>query len=316
MDALRLPVRLKRPFCAALPKSRAVHLHRNGSTTLPFGETVRSVSTSTSELQTSIGTPLVPYRNEEGGYTLPREARVRIVPASPSYFTGRPNFTDHLLSLQDLLRRNELLPTVPPGQAPRTAWRTLTEYKEGVSEPVKSAGYTKILSILNRLNHINPSLMPSEVREVIETYKRKVSPFDNVPNPHALDSWGRGLGVGRRKTASARAWVVEGEGEVIVNGKSLSEMFGRIHDRESAVFALKATERLDRYNIWALVKGGGTTGQAEALTLAVAKALLIHEPGLKPALRRAGVITRDARKVERKKPGKLKARKMPAWVKR
>lgn len=211
---------------------------------------------------------------------------MRVVPASPSYFTGHPNFTDDLLALQAVLRRNELLPTLAPGQAPRIAWKTLTEYKEMVSENVKSAGYTKILAILNRLNHIHPSLMPTEVREVIEKYRRTVSPFDNVPHPHALDSWGRGLGVGRRKMASARAWVVEGEGEVIVNGKSLSEMFGRIRDRESAVFALKATERLDRYNVWALVKGGGTTGQAEALTLAVAKALLIHEPGLKPALRR------------------------------
>ena len=110
--------------------------------------------------------------------------------------------------------------------------------------------------------------------------------------------------------------LVEGTGEVIVNGKSLSQAFGRIHDRESAVWALKATSRLDKYNVFAVVQGGGTTGQAEAITLAVAKALLAHEPALKPALRRAGVVSRDPRRVERKKPGKLKARKMPAWVKR
>ena len=140
--------------------------------------------------------------------------------------------------------------------------------------------------------------------------------------------------MGRRKTSSAVAWVVEGDGQVLVNGKSLTQTFGRIHDRESAIWALKATERIDRYNVWALVKGGGTTGQAEALTLAVADGLMVHEPSLKPTLRRgeleplkvlaismlialiAGCITRDPRVVERKKHGKVKARKMPAWVKR
>ena len=80
-----------------------------------------------------------------------------------------------------------------------------------------------------------------------------------------------------------RSLVVEG---IKQGGKTLAEAFGRIHDRESAIWALKATDRMDKYNVWALVSGGGTTGQAEALTLAVGKALLAHEPGLKPALRR------------------------------
>jgi small subunit ribosomal protein S9 len=105
-----------------------------------------------------------------------------------------------------------------------------------------------------------------------------------------IDELGRAKGVGRRKTSSAVAWLVEGEGEVLVNGKSLSEFFGRLHHRESAVWALKATQRLDKYNVFALVQGGGLTGQAEAMTLAVAKSLLVHEPALKPALRRGKSI--------------------------
>ena len=72
----------------------------------------------------------------------------------------------------------------------------------------------------------------------------------------------------------------------MVNGKKLTEYFGRLHDRESAVWALKATQRLDKYNVWALATGGGTTGQAESITLGLARALLAHEPDLKPALRR------------------------------
>ena len=106
--------------------------------------------------------------------------------------------------------------------------------------------------------------------------------------------------------------------KVIKNAKELPEGRTIFHEilRSDIPASEKATQRLDKYNVWALTKGGGTTGQAEAITLAVAKALLAHEPALKPALRRAGVVTRDPRRVERKKPGKLKARKMPAWVKR
>lgn len=188
--------------------------------------------------------------------------------------------------------------------------------------------------------------MPAEVKAAIAEYKRDIDPTVNTTKPIPIDKFGRACGAGRRKSSVARAWVVEGNGEVLVNGKTLSNAFARIHDRESAVWPLKATDRLDKYNVWALVEGGGTTGQAEAMTLAVAKALMAHEPLLKPALRRgmsfsslkcaqtgpatcapikvchvltgeiAGCVTRDPRRVERKKPGHLKARKMPTWVKR
>ncbi|KAF2431598.1 hypothetical protein EJ08DRAFT_669954 [Tothia fuscella] len=243
--------------------------------------------------------------------------RIRIVPASPSYFTAKPSFTDDLLSLQALLRKYQTLPVMPPGQAPRVAWLTLEEYKSMVgSEPVKSARYTRLVELLQRLNYINVELVPQEVHKALDRYKRAIQPNLNVAKKHFPDQVGRALGIGRRKTSVARAYLIEGEGEILINGKSLTQFFGRVHDRESAIWALKATERVSKYNVFALVEGGGTTGQAEAITLAVAKALMVHEPLLKPALRRAGCVTRDPRKVERKKPGKLKARKMPAWVKR
>lgn len=72
----------------------------------------------------------------------------------------------------------------------------------------------------------------------------------------------------------------------MVNGQSIVQVLPRLHDRESALWALTITERVDKYNVFALVEGGGTTGQAESITLALAKALLVHEPALKPALRR------------------------------
>lgn len=246
----------------------------------------------------------------------PNLRKLRIVPASPSYFSAKPTFTDDFLSLSALLRKVATLPVVTPAEAPKVAWKTVDQYRIMTNEPVKTQRFHKMLHILRRLNCIHPSLMPDEVLQAMLRYKKPVQPGDIVPKPGVIDELGRAKGVGRRKTSSAVAWLVEGEGEVLVNGKSLSQFFGRLHHRESAVWALKATQRLDKYNVFALVQGGGLTGQAEALTLAVGKALLVHEPALKPAVRRAGCITRDPRKVERKKAGHVKARKMPTWVKR
>ena len=212
--------------------------------------------------------------------------KLRVVPASPSYFSAKPTFTDDFLSLSALLRKVATLPTIPNAEAPKVAWKTVDQYRIMTNEPVKTQRFHKMLHLLRRLNCIHPSLMPDEVVQAMQRYKKPTQPGDIKPKPGVIDELGRSKGVGRRKTSSAVAWLVEGEGEVLVNGQSLSQFFGRLHHRESAVWALKATQRLDKYNMFGLVQGGGTTGQAEALTLAVAKALLVHEPALKPVLRR------------------------------
>jgi small subunit ribosomal protein S9 len=165
-------------------------------------------------------------------------------------------------------------------------WTKLEEMRAQMGEPIKSSHYAKVMRVAKRLNLIEPSLRPTEVKVALTEFTRDINPFLNMPNPITVDNFGRAVGVGKRKESTARAFVVEGTGEILVNGKTLSEAFGRVHDRESAVWALTATERLDKYNVWALVEGGGTTGQAEAITLAVAKALVAHEPALKTALRK------------------------------
>ena len=120
----------------------------------------------------------------------------------------------------------------------------------------------------------------------MEQFRRPGSAELQKPKVQKLDDYGRAKGIGRRKDSSARVYLVEGTGEVLINGKSIVQAFPRLHDRESALWALKATQRMDKYNVWALVEGGGVTGQAESITLALARALLVHEPALKPALRR------------------------------
>jgi small subunit ribosomal protein S9 len=234
--------------------------------------------------------PPISFEDGDGGSGRNRSPQLlrtlRVVPASPSYFSAKPTFTDDFLSLSALLRKVATLPTIPNAEAPKVAWKTIDQYRIMTNEPVKTQRYHKMLHILRRLNCIHPSLMPDEVMQTMLRYKKANQPGDVKPKPGVIDELGRAKGVGRRKTSSAVAWLVEGEGEALINGKSLSQFFGRLHHRESAVWALKATHRLDKYNLFGLVQGGGLTGQAEAMTLAVAKALLVHEPALKPALRR------------------------------
>lgn len=179
-----------------------------------------------------------------------------------------------------------MLPTFPPNEAPRKAWLKLPQFRDFVGEPVPTKKYKALLKILQRINQIDPAIIPDSVSATMKDYIRPGNPYGNKPAPPTVDEMGRARGRGKRKTSSAVVHLVEGEGEVLVNGKSLLEAFGRLHDRESALWALRCTGRLDKYNVWVTVKGGGKTGQAEAITLALARALLVHEPALKPALRK------------------------------
>lgn len=123
-------------------------------------------------------------------------------------------------------------------------------------------------------------------------------------------------GTGRRKSSSARVFLKPGTGKIIINEKPLDEFFGR----ETACMVVRQPlEKLgmhDRFDVVATVSGGGTTGQAGAIRLGVARALLEYNEELKPELRKAGFLTRDARKVERKKVGLHKARRAVQYSKR
>ena len=213
-------------------------------------------------------------------------AFTRLAPASPSYFTGSADFFDNWLALQELYRKYQTLPVLTAEETARVKWKTLNQYRGIVGTEVKAARYKKILTLLNRLHRIEPALLPEDVKVILEMYKREMDPNVGKPKEKHIDKYGRALATGRRKTSTARVWLVEGDGEALINGKPLAQAFSRIVDRESVIWPLHVTDRVGKYNIWGLVSGGGTTGQAEALTLGVARALMIHEPLLKPALRR------------------------------
>lgn len=123
-------------------------------------------------------------------------------------------------------------------------------------------------------------------------------------------------GTGRRKTAIARVRLVPGDGNVIVNGKPLDEYFGKDGAAELAMLPFVVTNTSRRFNAMVKVEGGGHNGQIGAIAHGVARALMQADPEHRPALRKAGLVTRDPRAKERKKPGLKRARKAPQFTKR
>ena len=124
-------------------------------------------------------------------------------------------------------------------------------------------------------------------------------------------------GIGRRKVSTARVRIMSGSGKFIVNEKSAEAYFTRLGDMEAILAALSAVgENRDLLDITVLVRGGGVTGQTDAVKMGVARALIKMNPDLQPALRKGGFLTRDARAKERKKPGLKRARKAPTYTKR
>ena len=115
-------------------------------------------------------------------------------------------------------------------------------------------------------------------------------------------------GTGRRKASVARVWLAPGEGKVVVNKRPLSEYFTRAVHQTLAIQALKAVGMEGKFDVRANVSGGGMTGQAGAVRLGVARALLVGESSLRTTLRKAGLLTRDPRVKERRKYGQKGAR--------
>lgn len=123
--------------------------------------------------------------------------------------------------------------------------------------------------------------------------------------------------TGRRKTATAKVWLSAGSGEIQVNGLSLDAWLGGLQAKKLRVMQpLNVTKQDKSVNITAVVSGGGIGGQADALRHGISRALTKYDEGFRPLLKPQGMLTRDSRVVERKKPGKRKARRSPQFSKR
>ena len=123
-------------------------------------------------------------------------------------------------------------------------------------------------------------------------------------------------GTGRRKSAVARVYATSGTGKITINKKAIEEYFGRKTDQMVSRQPLECVEMESKFDVNVIVKGGGPSGQAGAIRHGLTRALMVYDEALRPALRKAGFVTRDSRIVERKKVGLHKARKRPQYSKR
>ena len=137
-----------------------------------------------------------------------------------------------------------------------------------------------------------------------------------APAEPKIDAQGRSYSTGRRKNASARVWVKRGTGQMTINGRPVAEYFARPVLQMLLQQPFQQAERVDEFDVIATVKGGGLSGQAGAVRHGISRALTMFEPGLRPALKSGGFLTRDPRVVERKKYGKAKARRSFQFSKR
>ena len=122
--------------------------------------------------------------------------------------------------------------------------------------------------------------------------------------------------TGRRKSAVAQVRLLPGEGAIVINGTPYEELFPRLMHREKIVRPLTLTETLGKYSVTVKVAGGGISGQSGAISHGIARALVETDESLKAVLRQNGLLTRDSRVKERKKPGLKRARKAPQYTKR
>jgi len=143
-----------------------------------------------------------------------------------------------------------------------------------------------------------------------------VLPATSPARPPAPTIGGYHWGTGRRKTSVARVRLKAGSGKFLIHGREINDYFYDLRTRNDVVAPLKATNTFGKYDVFVNVQGGGQTGQSGAILLGIARALVKADPALEPTLRNGKFLTRDDRKVERKKPGRPGARKRFQFSKR
>jgi small subunit ribosomal protein S9 len=164
----------------------------------------------------------------------------------------------------------------------------------------------------------NPAVKVVEKKAANVTEKKAAKRTKPLPEPakKGPDKGGYYWGTGRRKSAVARVRIKPGKGKLLINKRELGDYFPREQDRKAVMAPLKTVEGEKRFDVFVNVQGGGSTGQAGAVLLGIARALKIYDESYLHALRDSGHLTRDSRMVERKKPGQRGARRRFQFSKR
>ncbi|OCF44008.1 hypothetical protein I317_02114 [Kwoniella heveanensis CBS 569] len=287
-------------------------------------------------------------------------------PASPEFFTGRPTFNESLSALsstikstQSSLREKHVYPLpshLPTLSPPRASWVSSEELSSLFDVKLRTNTLRQVMELLTELHHLRhisdmsgyPELV-QQINQALQNYERdeaKSSSERRAERDSAakVDKFGRAYGMGRKKTSSARVWMIPtpsaqnifastsngtsaqpttataagspASSSVLINHVPLATYFPRPSDRETILRPLRISGFLGAFNIFAFARGGGVSGQAGAVALGVARALAILRDDAKDVLLADGALMRDTRMVERKKTGRAKARKGYTWVKR
>ncbi|KAH9058833.1 ribosomal protein S9/S16-domain-containing protein [Lactarius vividus] len=328
----------------------------------------------------TVSTPYVPPASLENVADAPPprfRSPKKTKPESPSFYTSRASYYDHLYQLETALQRCRralsvlgLLPlpafaraSLPPAQH---LWRNRQNMTAMFSGTLTTARYRRMIAVLADLEECSRvatvaghDALAASIHPVLELFERhdKAEVLARATRKHVpLDRYGRSYTVGKRKESAARVWMIpvreqqqqpvpansaEGSDDlvapvvgdafapspdaprvpvttttILVNNVPLNQFFATPTDRERVVRPLKLAGVLGAFNVFAIVRGGGTTGQAGALAHGIAQGIVAHVPEVDPILRKAKLMKRDPRMVERKKTGLAKARKRYTWVKR
>ncbi|KAK8854674.1 hypothetical protein IAR55_003413 [Kwoniella newhampshirensis] len=311
---------------------------------------------------------IAPYSPPSNDHSTPPSRPSR--PSSPQFFTGRPTFHESLVALSSTiqtatstLRSSHIyplpssLPHIPP---PRAAWVSPEELSSLFQVKLKTNTLRQVMELLTELHHLRhvssmagyPDLV-AKIDSALENYEKDhnrsvgsselddgsdVTQKKKDRGDGSIDEFGRAYASGRKKTSSARVWMIPTpsakpifetqssssvttttelpRSEILINHIPITTYFPRPSDRETILRPLRLTGLIGAFNIFALARGGGTAGQAGAVGLGVARALSILREDTKDVLRADGALMRDTRMTERKKTGRAKARKAYTWVKR
>ncbi|KAJ6594096.1 ribosomal protein S9/S16-domain-containing protein, partial [Mycena capillaripes] len=297
-------------------------------------------------------------------------------PSSPSFYSGRAAYYDQLAHVESAvahtrsaLKMLQLLPlpafareAIPPRPA---IWKTAQEMGADLNVVMTSSRYRNMTRLLGQLNEYFRIASAAGCDELAARTRNLLNIFESSAKQANLtrgrrktlytDHLGRSYTFGKRKTSTARVWMVPvprpseeldvvdlekissldeaaalltshpdrfhepqlvPKSAILINNIPIGEYFAVTADRERVVRPLKIAGLLGAYNIFSLVRGGGSTGQSGALAHGISKGLLVHNPDLADLMRRTKLLRRDPRMVERKKPGRAKARKGYTWVKR
>ncbi|KAH3898786.1 mitochondrial 37S ribosomal protein uS9m SCDLUD_005121 [Saccharomycodes ludwigii] len=254
-------------------------------------------------------------------------SNTRIVPKLNTFYSANPQHEHNMNEINFVLEKYKNLIKYQQSNYDKTAtaenkerphWLSVDDYAIlGGGTRLKPIQYEELVEKLNNLYYIDNELANDEILGVINKYIRNSSNTSTATKIPQLDPLGRSVSIGGRKSSTAKVYVVKGEGQILVNNqKQLTEYFTKLKDRKSIIYPLQVIDQVGKFNIYITCSGGGVTGQAEAAMHAISKSLLAFNPLWKSRLHKSGVLSRDYRHVERKKPGKKKARKMPTWVKR